>query len=126
MDALLDTATLIDIYKLYPPAIAWLQANLSSQFGITSTVWMEMMLGATDKADQNRVIRFLNSFQMVFLTQTDQEWALQNLQTYRLSYGIGMNDCLIAAPSHRLQLPIYTRNLKHFTPLLGALAVQAY
>ena len=126
MDALLDTATLIDIYKLYPPAIAWLQANRSRLFAITSTAWMEMMLGVMDKADQNRVIRFLNSFQMIYLTQVDQEWALHNLQTFRLSHGVGMNDCLIAAPSHRLQLPIYTRNLKHFTPLLGALAVQAY
>lgn len=126
MDALLDTATLIDIYKLYPPAIAWLEANQTGQFGITSTAWMEMMLGVTDKADQNRVIRFLNSFQMVYLTQTDQEWAFQRLQTYRLSHGVGMNDCLIAAPAYRLQLPLYTRNLKHFTPLLGELAVQAY
>ncbi len=126
MDALLDTATLIDIYKSYPPAIAWLQANRSSLFGISSTAWMEMMLGVMDKIDQNRVIRFLNSFQMIYLTQKDQEWALQNLQAYRLSHGVGMNDCLIAAQSYRLQIPIYTRNLKHFTPLLDKLAVQAY
>jgi hypothetical protein len=35
-------------------------------------------------------------------------------------------DCLIAAPSHRLNVPLYTMNLKHFTPLLGALAVRPY
>lgn len=37
-----------------------------------------------------------------------------------------MNDCLIAAPAQRLGVPLYTRNLKHFSPLLGDLAVMAY
>jgi predicted nucleic acid-binding protein len=40
--------------------------------------------------------------------------------------GIGMMDCLIASVSLCLQLPLYTRNLRHFTPLLGTLAVKPY
>jgi hypothetical protein len=32
----------------------------------------------------------------------------------------------IAAPSYRLQVPLYTRSLKHFAPLLGRLAQQPY
>lgn len=35
-------------------------------------------------------------------------------------------DCLVAALSFRLQLPLYTRNLKYFAPLLGHLAQQPY
>jgi hypothetical protein len=31
-----------------------------------------------------------------------------------------------SAPSYRLQLPLYTRNLKHFAPLLGKLAQEPY
>jgi hypothetical protein len=31
-----------------------------------------------------------------------------------------------SAPSYRLQLPLYTRNLKHFAPLLGKLAREPY
>ena len=35
-------------------------------------------------------------------------------------------DLLIAAPSQRLQLPLYTHNLKHLSPLLGTLAQKPY
>jgi hypothetical protein len=33
---------------------------------------------------------------------------------------------IIVVPSHRLQLTLYTRNLKHFAPLLGRLAQELY
>jgi len=35
-------------------------------------------------------------------------------------------DCLIAAAAFRLQVPLHTRNLKHFAPLLGELAQEPY
>lgn len=35
-------------------------------------------------------------------------------------------DCLIAASAHRLQLPLYTANRKHFDPLLSGLVRQPY
>ena len=63
---------------------------------------------------------------MVYLTQADLDWAMQTQMRYELSHGVGMMDCLIASVSHRLQLPLYTHNLKHFTPLLGALAQKPY
>jgi predicted nucleic acid-binding protein len=53
-------------------------------------------------------------------------WAREKLLKHRLSHNIDAFDCLIAAPSYRLQFPLYTRNLKHFTPLLGKLAQQPY
>ncbi|NWF68509.1 MAG: hypothetical protein HXY40_05435 [Chloroflexi bacterium] len=52
----------------------------------------------------------------------DIDWAADRLADFRLSHGVEIMDCLIAAPCHRLQLPLYTHNLKHLTPLLGALA----
>jgi predicted nucleic acid-binding protein len=45
---------------------------------------------------------------------------------YELSHGVGMMDCLIASVSYRLQLPLYTHNLKHFAPLLNDLAQKPY
>lgn len=44
----------------------------------------------------------------------------------RLSQNVDMMDCLIAASVHRLGLPLYTRNLKHFLPLIGDLACKPY
>jgi predicted nucleic acid-binding protein len=126
LDAFLDTSILIDIYRGYAQAVTWAQTNRTLRLSIISTVWMESVSGVTNKVDQTTMRKLLDSFPITLLTPTDQEWAMQQLQAYRLSHGVGMNDCLIAAPAHRLQLPLYTRNLKHFTPLLGGLAVRAY
>ncbi|MEZ4670167.1 MAG: hypothetical protein R3E39_19855 [Anaerolineae bacterium] len=51
---------------------------------------------------------------------------MKQLFRLRLSHNVDSFDFLIAALAHRLQLPLYTRNLKHFGPLLGGLAVVAY
>ena len=126
MEALVDTSILIDLHRGYPLALTWLQANPTLSLGITPMVYMEVMLGVENKAAQNRAVAFLKHFQLIYLTFEDQAWASEQFQMYRLSHNVGVVDCLIAAPCYRLQLPLYTRNLKHFTPLLGTLAVQAY
>jgi len=53
-------------------------------------------------------------------------WATEQLIVFNLSHNIDVFDCLIAAVSHRLQIPLYTRNLRHFEPLLGPLARPPY
>lgn len=68
----------------------------------------------------------MKAFEMIHLTEVDSHWAMQAQMVYELSHGVGMMDCLIASVSHRLQLPLYTHNLKHFSPLLGDLAQKPY
>jgi predicted nucleic acid-binding protein len=51
---------------------------------------------------------------------------MEQLERFQFSHRIGMEDCLIAAVAYRLQIPLYTHNLKHMTPLLGTLAVKPY
>lgn len=68
----------------------------------------------------------MKRFDMIDLTSGDQEWAMQQQMVYELSHGVGMMDCLIASVSYRLQIPLYTHNLKHFTPLIGDLAQKPY
>lgn len=51
---------------------------------------------------------------------------MRQIMKFGISHNVGVIDCLIAAPAHRLKLPLYTTNLKHFTPILGALAVRLY
>lgn len=41
-------------------------------------------------------------------------------------FPLGMDDCLIASVAHRLQVPLYTHNLKDMTPLIGELALKPY
>lgn len=126
VDILVDTSILVDLLRNYPPAAIWVSANQNLRLGITPIVWMELVRGVPDKSAQTQAINLLSIFKMTYLSQEDMGWAMQQLQTYHLSHGIGMNDCLIASPAHRLQLPLITRNMKHFSPLLGTLTQKPY
>lgn len=120
----LDTSVLVDVGRGYQPATLW----LSSQplLAIVPTVRMELVAGAKNKTEQMKVTRLAAKFQMVYFTQVDLDWAMQQQVIYTLSHNVGINDCLIACIAHRLQVPLYTTNLKHFIPMLGSLAQKPY
>jgi predicted nucleic acid-binding protein len=124
MDALLDTTVVIHLLRRYRPALTWL--NTAQVFGITYITWMEVMEGATSKANQAQAKGLLAQFEIQYLTTSDQQWAMEQLERFQFSHHIGMNDCLIASAAHRLGLTLYTHNLKDMTPMLGDLAVQPY
>ena len=121
---LVDTPILIDVLRGYGPAGVWLQQQTT--LGITPGTSLELIAGARNKSKQLEARRLLKHFEMIYLTEIDQAWAMQQMTDHALKHGVGVLDCLIAAPSYRLQLPLYTQNLKHFTPLLGALAQKPY
>jgi len=85
-----------------------------------------VLQGVQSSKAQRRALRTLREFERVDLTTSDIDWAIRQLTGFKLSHNIGGLDCLIAAVSHRLQLPLYTTNTRHFTPLLGALAQRPY
>ena len=84
------------------------------------------MIGVTNKRSQIETRDLLNRFETLYVTQADQERAMQQVQHFQFSHHIGMNDCLIAAVAYRMQVPLYTHNLKDRIPMLGALALQPY
>lgn len=121
---LVDTNILIDLLRGYAPASNWIatQTNL----GVSRIVWLEFIQGAPNRIRQRQALNLLNQFSLVKLSDADFDWAARQLLQFHLSHNVGMMDCLIAASAHRLQLPLFTRNLKHLTPLLGTLAQQPY
>lgn len=84
------------------------------------------MEGASNKANQVRCKTLLAQFQLLHLTSTDQTWAMQQLETLQFSHHVGYGDCLIASVAFRLQIPLYTHNLKDMSPMLGELAIKPY
>lgn len=89
-------------------------------------VRLEVLEGTLDKRGLQRELTLLNDFELIELTAIDTKWAEDQLIRFHLSHNVGMMDCLIASVSHRLQVPFYTANLKHFTPLLGSFAQRLY
>lgn len=125
VSGLLDTSILVDNLRSFPPAVNWL-ANNQTQLGLTRIVRLEVIEGARDKQGQRRAVKLLNDFEQIELTTSDLVWATDQLVRFRLSHNVSSFDCLIASASHRLQLPLYTMNVKHFAPLLGGLAQKPY
>ncbi len=121
---LLDTSILVDVLRGYQPAEDWLATQ--DQLGITQIVWLELLEGAQNKMAQKESLKLLRRFELVELLPDDMAWAIKQLTSYGLSHHVGAFDCLIASVHPRLKVPLYTRNLKHFMPLIGNLALTPY
>ena len=125
VDALLDTATIVDFLRGYSVAVDWISKS-DQMLGVTKFTWLEIVEGCENKRSLTKAIALVERFELVEVSITDIDWALERLLQLNLSHNIDPFDCLIAATAHRLQLTLYTRNLKHFTPLLGSLAQTPY
>lgn len=124
VDALIDTSVLVDVLRNHLPAREWLKNHTAP--GVSVVVWIELLQGARDKVAQQRALKLLRNFERIALTSADTDWAIEQLLRHNLSHNIGGLDCLIASASFRLQVPLYTTNLKHFAPLLDSLAQKPY
>ncbi len=121
---LLDSSIIIDLLREHRPADEWL--GQQEQLGLSRIVWLEVIEGAQTRSKQEDALKLLRRFELVELTPSDLVWATEQLVRLRLSHNIDSFDCVIASASYRMQLPLYTTNLKHFTPLLGRLAQTPY
>lgn len=93
---------------------------------MTSVAAMELLSRATNKKLLLEAHAILRGFEVVYLSENDQEWAFWKFSDLRLRYSTGLTNCLIASAAHRLQVPLYTHNLKHMRPLLGEQAIKPY
>jgi predicted nucleic acid-binding protein len=118
-DGIVDTTVLVHLLRHKTDALTWFNSQ-TNQLSVTPISWLEIMFGAGSKARQQQGLNLLNRFDMEFLIESDMRWAMQQMQNYRLSHGIGIMDCLIASVCFRLQVPLYTHNLKHMGVLLGS------
>ncbi len=122
--AILDTTVIVHLLRKYKPALTWFNTN--QVYSITTVTWMEVMVGVPNKRAQADTLNLLNSFELLYVTQSDQDWAMQQIERLRFSNSVSMNDAMIAAVVYRLQVPLYSHNLKDMAPMIGALAVKPY
>jgi predicted nucleic acid-binding protein len=124
VNGILDTAVVVDILRSFPPALHWLETQ--ERLGVAPIVWLEILEGAADSTAQKRAVQLLRRFERVDLLPEDFDWAIERALRFKLSHNVDMIDCLIASTAGRLGLPLLTRNLKHFVPLIGPLAKAPY
>ncbi|MCL4254862.1 MAG: PIN domain-containing protein [Anaerolineae bacterium] len=114
---IVDSTVIIHLYRKNANAIRWLN-NQTDKIGVTSITWLEIIRGAHSKQKQATSLGLLSLFDLIYLNENDQLWAMEQMQKHRLSLGIEMNDCLIASVTHRLKIPIYTHNQKDMLKIL--------
>jgi predicted nucleic acid-binding protein len=126
LDVLTDTNIFIDVMRGYTPALKWLQSNPSLVLGLQSVVRMELVLGTSSKVEQKQVLNFLADYPVIYPNEDDSKVALAYFETFHLSHKIDVMDCFIAAMNARLEVPVATRNLKHFLPFKSIRIIQPY
>lgn len=84
---------------------------------ITPIVWMEIVQGARNAKERAQLMRFLRQFQIEHSTESDHRWAMRQLAQFHLSHSVEIADVLIASVAVRLDIIIYTLNIKHYAPL---------
>ena len=123
--SVVDTTVLIHLLRDNQIAINWVEAQ--PKLSMTTISWMEVIYGSNGKQGQKRSLNLFIQFDLLFLTEVDQQWAMQRLLAQRLSSGVSITDCLIASVCHRLQVPLYTHNVKDMTRILApTLVIRPY
>lgn len=123
---IIDTTVVLNYFRRMQKARTWVD-NQPTKLAVTPITWLEVMQGAPGKSGQTVCKAILAQFDMEYLTPSDMDWAMIQMEQYRLSKGVTINDCLIASVCYRLQVPIYTYNLKDYYKTLPAeLVIQPY
>ena len=114
---IIDSTVIVYYFRKLPAARAWVDTQ-PQRLAITPITWLEVMRGAPGKTGQAAAKALMGRFEMEYLTRSDMDWAMEQMERYRLSHGVEINDCLIASVAYRLQVPIFTQNEKDFLKVL--------
>lgn len=115
----LDTDVLVDCLRGTASAKAWLTRSEADSFQVPGIVAMELLMGCRNQSDLQRTQKFLSSFSIIWPEATDFSQAYALLVTHRLTSGLSIPDCLIAAMALARSARLYTFNRKHFQVVPG-------
>lgn len=123
---IVDTTVVIHYFRKLPAAVMWVDSQ-PERLSVTALTQLEILYGSQSKAGQAANEAALTQFDIEYVTVSDQVWAVEQMRQFRLSHGVDINDCLIAAVAHRLQVPLYTHNVRHMSVMLGSgLVIKPY
>lgn len=123
---LLDTDVLIDCLRGRPAAKDWLASSPGEAFKVPGVVAMELLMGCRNQAEQRQVQKFMTSFPVLWPDASEFARAYDLMASYRLAFGLGIPDCLIAAAALCRNATLHTFNLKHFQKIHGLQVTEPY
>ena len=110
---ILDTNILIDILKGKEKTIEKVQ-NFTGSLAISSITTMELYYGAFDKAEINKLEKFIALFQVIHISERISSQAVKLVKTYAKSHNLDIPDSLIASSAIVNNCQLFTHNRKDF------------
>jgi len=80
---------------------------------------MELLLGATNKTDLNRINKEITRFNIALINDDITLKAFSLIQNYSLSYGLILPDSIIASTAIITGLELFTYNIKDYIFITG-------
>ncbi|WP_234571966.1 type II toxin-antitoxin system VapC family toxin [Rhodohalobacter sp. 614A] len=112
---LIDTDVLIDYSRGVEKTKGFLK-NLEADhiLAISVVTQLELMVGCENKTDLKSLQKFLTNFEIIQLSKSTSEIAVDLFKKYRLSHGVLIPDMLIASTALTLEIPLLSKNRKDF------------
>ena len=123
---LIDTDVVVDCLRGTAPSREWLQRASTEVLGLPGIVAMELLIGCRNRAEIQHLQKFLNTFSIVWPDASEFARAYELLAEHRLTSGMGIPDCLVAAMALVRKARVYTFNSKHFRVIPGVDAQEPY
>jgi len=111
---LCDTNILIEFYKGAPAILESLRTIELPNLAISVITAGELYYGAKDRRELRKIKAHLSLLHQIAIDEEISAIFLDLLETYSLSHKISIPDALIAATAIRLEIPLYTLNVKDF------------
>lgn len=114
-----DTDVMIDYFDKTNPRHSRTASILENDILLDNIVLsavtkMELLLGATNKNDLNRISKEINRFNIALINDEISLKAILLVQKYSLSHGLRLPDSLVAATSIISGLDLFSYNTKDY------------
>jgi predicted nucleic acid-binding protein len=114
-----DTDVMIDYWNENNQRHLSTKRVIESQIGsdnviLSAITQMELMIGAFNKSELNRINKNIHQFNIALLDDSITRSAIHLLNNYKLSHGLALPDALIAATALILDVELFTYNIKDY------------
>ena len=115
---LLDTDVLVDFFRGYSKAVAFVNTN-SSRIILSSIVIAELYAGVKGDAELTVLENFISLFRIIPVTSEIARMGGLYKRDYGKSHGVGLADAIIAATCEAENADLKTLNVKHYPMIKG-------
>ena len=115
---LLDTDVLVDFFRGYSKAVAFVNKN-SSRIILSSIVIAELYAGVKGDAELTVLENFISLFRIIPVTSEIARMGGLYKRDYGKSHGVGLADAIIAATCEAENADLKTLNVKHYPMIKG-------